>query len=164
MEEAMRKVAHFMRSMEIPTNPLADAGGGEDADKVLRHAAFVLARQARDLFATYTSSRIGSLQCEPAQDSRLLRAHLLVEEVSEALEALADRDEVALADALGDLEYVNMGTAVGYDIPLPEVFEEIHRSNMTKRKTQDGRLSKERNFSPADIDSVMRRARGRASS
>lgn len=41
-------------------------------------------------------------------------------------------DIVEVADALGDLEYVVNGMALTMGIPLPEVVEEIHRSNMTK--------------------------------
>lgn len=41
-------------------------------------------------------------------------------------------DLVGVADALGDLEYVVNGMALGTGIPLPEVVAEIHRSNMTK--------------------------------
>jgi predicted HAD superfamily Cof-like phosphohydrolase len=45
---------------------------------------------------------------------------------------MARTNVVAAADALGDLEYVVNGMALGMGIPLPEVVAEIHRSNMTK--------------------------------
>lgn len=41
-------------------------------------------------------------------------------------------DVVEVADALGDLEYVINGMALGMGINLPDVVAEIHRSNMTK--------------------------------
>lgn len=66
------------------------------------------------------------------RDPRLLRAKLMLSELSEVLDALATRDEVALADGLADLEYVTVGTAVTFAIPLGATFDEVHRSNMTK--------------------------------
>jgi len=69
------------------------------------------------------------------RDQRALRAELMLEELSEALTALATCDEVELADALADLSYVVTGTATTYDIPLSYVLEEVHRSNMSKTRT-----------------------------
>jgi predicted HAD superfamily Cof-like phosphohydrolase len=69
-------------------------------------------------------------------DERLYRAHLLVEELGECLQSMGMRHEVSFADALGDLQYVLSGTALTYAIPLKEVFDEIHRSNMTKIRTE----------------------------
>lgn len=66
------------------------------------------------------------------RDNRVIRAKLMVSELSEVLDALATRDEVALADGLADLEYVTVGTAVSFMLPLGAVFDEVHRSNMTK--------------------------------
>lgn len=67
-------------------------------------------------------------------DERLYRTYLMVEELREIVSAMAENNEVELADGLGDLSYVTSGTAVTYDIPLRSIVEEIHRSNMTKKK------------------------------
>lgn len=61
----------------------------------------------------------------------------MVSELSEVLDAMAERDEVALADGLADLEYVTVGTATTFDIPLGAVFKEVHTSNMTKSTVQE---------------------------
>lgn len=61
-----------------------------------------------------------------------LRAKLIAEELKEYIEACEAGDLVAIADALGDLEYVLLGTAVTHGIQLQPVFREVHRSNMTK--------------------------------
>lgn len=77
-----------------------------------------------------------------------MRLELIREELGELYEAcgyetsewnevvpvrqMARTNVVAAADALGDLEYVVNGMALGMGIPLPEVVAEIHRSNMTK--------------------------------
>ena len=75
---------------------------------------------------------------EKHSDPRLYRLYLMLEELGESAEALAIGDEEKLADGLGDLEYVTVGTNVTYDIPTRPVFDEIHRANMNKKKrTED---------------------------
>jgi predicted HAD superfamily Cof-like phosphohydrolase len=71
---------------------------------------------------------------------RGLRLALLDEEVDELREAMHAGDVVKIADALADIAYVVVGTAVPYGIPFDEVFREVHRSNMTK--TNDPGLGK----------------------
>ena len=66
-----------------------------------------------------------------------LRSHLILEETAELHEALAYGDEERALDALADLLYVLLGTAVTLDLPLAEAFDEVHRSNMTKTKQAD---------------------------
>jgi predicted HAD superfamily Cof-like phosphohydrolase len=98
----------------------------------------------------------------PGDDPKtdLVWVHLIAEEgVAELALAIADRDPVRIADALGDLAYVLFGTAVTYGVPLREVFEEIHRSNMTKavRAPGDTRLrDKGESYVPPDIKGVLR--------
>lgn len=60
------------------------------------------------------------------------RLRLLTEELKEYKLALLDKDVVQVADALGDLLYVVLGCAVAHGIELEPIFDEIHRSNMTK--------------------------------
>ena len=72
------------------------------------------------------------------------------------------RDLVGAADALGDLEYVVNGMALGMGIPLPEVVEEIHRSNMTKLGEdgkpiyrEDGKILKGPTYEQPDLNKVL---------
>lgn len=90
-------------------------------------------------------------------DSRLMRAHLILEEAAEVLLALAERDLVKLADGLGDLDYVTHGAAVAFGIPLDEIAEEIHRSNMTKAvRKGDVRLrNKGEDYQPPRIKEIL---------
>ncbi len=60
------------------------------------------------------------------------RHDFIQEELGEYKEALEAGDLVAIADALGDLLYVVLGTGVHHGIDLAPIFAEIHRSNMTK--------------------------------
>ena len=74
-------------------------------------------------------------------DPRLYRFYHKVEELGELAIAMGKRDEVETADALGDLQYLLLGDAVTFNIPMKEIFAEIHRSNMTKtRKSDDTRM------------------------
>lgn len=60
------------------------------------------------------------------------RHHFLLEELGEYYVANETGDLVGVADALADLAYVLFGTAVVHGIDLQPIFEEVHRSNMTK--------------------------------
>eukprot|EP00971_Amphidinium_carterae_P274961 5455892-Amphidinium_carterae.1 len=70
----------------------------------------------------------------PSCDRFALRYKLLAEELSEIQQAFRDGDITELADGLGDLLYVLIGTVLecGLHSALPPVLREIHRSNMTK--------------------------------
>ena len=61
-----------------------------------------------------------------------LRTKLIDEEFEELKTAFANENLIEIADALGDLLYVIYGTANSCGIDLQNVFDEIHKSNMTK--------------------------------
>lgn len=72
------------------------------------------------------------------------------------------RDLVEAADALGDLEYVTNGMALGMGVNLPEVVKEVHRSNMTKLGAdgkpiyrEDGKILKGPGFEQPDLKKVL---------
>jgi predicted HAD superfamily Cof-like phosphohydrolase len=60
------------------------------------------------------------------------RYHLILEELGEYAEAAEARDIVKIADAIADMLYVVLGTAVVHGIDVQPIFDEVHRSNMTK--------------------------------
>jgi len=62
----------------------------------------------------------------------LARVQLHTEELAEMIEALILRDEVALLDGLSDLQFITIGTALTFDMPLEEGHKEVCRSNLTK--------------------------------
>lgn len=62
---------------------------------------------------------------------------LIVEEAAEILMAAGSGDRSAFIDGLGDLLYVIIGRALEYNVDLNEVFERIHRSNMTKQVSNE---------------------------
>lgn len=92
-------------------------------------------------------------------NTAILRMTLMREELSELETALEDHDLNGIADGLADLLYVVLGTAVSCGINIEPVFNEVHRSNMTKfidgYRRADGKWIKGPSYSPADITSVL---------
>lgn len=93
-----------------------------------------------------------------------LRYELLKEENEEYKKAVAANDLTGVADALGDMLYVLCGTinAHGMQDIIKEIFDEIHRSNMTKLRKDgkpiyrsDGKVLKGKNYSPPDLGKIL---------
>ena len=93
----------------------------------------------------------------------LLRIRLMVEEVVETCRGILTGNLVETADGLADSLYVVFGTAIAYGIPIDKVFEEVHRSNMSKtpldEHSKGGKVLKA-GYSPADVAGILRRAAG----
>jgi predicted HAD superfamily Cof-like phosphohydrolase len=94
----------------------------------------------------------------------LLRYNLMKEENEEYLEACKKGDLVEIADALGDKMYILFGTILkhGLQHKIEEVFDEIHRSNMSKLDEngrpiyrEDGKILKSNKYFRPDIKSVL---------
>jgi predicted HAD superfamily Cof-like phosphohydrolase len=99
----------------------------------------------------------------PAEEA-MLRFNLLKEENEEYLEACKNGDVVEIADALGDLLYITFGTILrhGLQHKIEEVFDEIHRSNMSKLDAngqpifrEDGKVMKSERYFRPDIKSIL---------
>lgn len=102
-----------------------------EGDGVLATAAGVFAAIGKQLENGTTHPGVHN-KPGVTHDCRLMRVHLIAEELAELCVALLAQDKVQVLDALGDLLYVIVGTAVAFDLPLAEAFDEIQRSNMTK--------------------------------
>lgn len=87
-------------------------------------------------------------------DWRQYRSCLIIEETRELLEAMNSGNRVEMADALGDLLYVVYGTAVHFGFPIDEIMAEIHRSNMTRERTDFRMRNKGANFSPPNLENL----------
>ena len=63
-----------------------------------------------------------------------LRFELMKEENEEYMQAVIDKDVVEVADALGDQLYILIETILSHGMQevIVDVFNEIHRSNMSK--------------------------------
>lgn len=93
-----------------------------------------------------------------------LRHRLMAEENDEYLEAARNKDLVQIADALGDKLYILFGTIIAHGLQhkIQEVFEEIHRSNLSKLNEngkpiyrEDGKILKSNRYFLPDISSVL---------
>lgn len=93
-----------------------------------------------------------------------LRHRLMQEENDEYLEACRKGDIHLVADALGDQLYILFGTIIthGLQHKIEDVFDEIHRSNMSKLDDnrqpiyrEDGKVMKSNNYFLPDIKSIL---------
>lgn len=94
---------------------------------------------------------------------------LIEDKSNELVASLLAGDLVGIADGIGDLLYVVFGTAAAYGINIQEVFDEIHRSNMSKTvwnediqtytviKDEGGKVLKPEGYSPANIATIINR-------
>jgi predicted HAD superfamily Cof-like phosphohydrolase len=98
------------------------------------------------------------------EEEAMLRFNLLKEENEEYLEACRRGDTVEIADALGDILYIAFGTILrhGLQHKIEEVFNEIHRSNMSKLDAngqpifrEDGKVLKSELYFRPDIKKVL---------
>ncbi|MEU1733327.1 MazG nucleotide pyrophosphohydrolase domain-containing protein [Streptosporangium sp. NPDC020145] len=83
------------------------------------------------------------------------RQRFLDEEVNEVRKAVEAGDLENLAQELADVIYVTYGTALTYGIDLDEVLARVHRSNMTKEGSQDGKAVKGPDFEPVDLSDLF---------
>lgn len=97
-------------------------------------------------------------------DGALLRYELIREENEEYLEACREGNLTEIADALGDQLYILCGTILkhGMQHVIEEVFDEIHRSNMSKLGAdgkpiyrEDGKVLKGPNYFRPDIGKIL---------
>jgi predicted HAD superfamily Cof-like phosphohydrolase len=95
-----------------------------------------------------------------------LRHRLMEEENNEYLEACKKRDLVEIADALGDKLYILFGTIISHGLQhkIEEVFDEIHRSNLSKLDEnnkpiyrEDGKIMKSNRYFKPDIKNILGR-------
>ena len=74
---------------------------------------------------------------DASEDTRRLRIRLIQEEFDELKESMAAGNLAALAKEMADLLYVVYGTAVSYGIDMEPVFREVHRSNLSKVRSEE---------------------------
>ena len=103
-------------------------------------------------------------KAEIPENDYLLRYKLMREENEEYLEAAQNGDLVEIADALADQLYILLGTmhVHGMADKMEEIFDEVHRSNMSKLDEYgnpiyraDGKILKGSDFSEPNIASII---------
>jgi predicted HAD superfamily Cof-like phosphohydrolase len=94
-----------------------------------------------------------------------LRYNLIKEENEEYLDACKKGDIIEIADALGDQLYILFGTILkhGLQHKIEEVYDEIHRSNMSKLDEkgepifrEDGKILKSNLYFKPDIAKILK--------
>lgn len=117
-------------------------------------------REFHDTFRVPANENPALIRNELAE----LRHRLMLEENEEYLDACKKGDINLIADALGDQMYILFGTIISHGLQhkIEEVFDEIHRSNMSKlddnRKPifrEDGKVLKSNNYFTPDIKSIL---------
>ena len=115
-----------------------------------------------DVFSIGNASEL----CVIPERDYMLRYNLLKEENEEYLEACKNGDIVEIADALGDQLYILFGTILkhGLQHKIEEVYDEIHRSNMSKLDgngqpifREDGKILKSDRYFRPDIRGILDR-------
>lgn len=119
MQNALEAVRQFHAAMNAPASAVPTLLTGD------RAAAAALAERLKAL-ATETMAHAAE------EDVLSRRASMALEELGEWVEAHAQGDVVAAADAWADRAYVLFGDAVASGLPASALFDEVHRSNMTK--------------------------------
>jgi len=93
-----------------------------------------------------------------------LRYNLMKEELDEYKDAALKGDIIEVADALGDKLYILLGTILAHGMQdvIIDVFNEIHRSNMTKLtedgkvlRREDGKIIKSDRYEPPNLKSII---------
>lgn len=85
-------------------------------------------------FHELTRNNIEKYPIIPHYNRTNLRINLIQEELNELREAIHNNDLVEIADALCDISYVVSGSVLEFGLAdiFKELFEEVHRSNMSK--------------------------------
>lgn len=80
----------------------------------------------------------------PSEDRCKLRVALIAEELKELEVAILEKDIVAVADALCDIQYVLSGAVLEFGLgeKFKALFDEVQRSNMSKACTSEDEARK----------------------
>ena len=127
-------------------------------DFVPKVSASAMVREFHEVFGHPVADSPGLI----ADERAWLRYDLIAEELSELFDAILAGDMVAIADALGDLDYVVQGAFLEWGIPELDTVREIHRSNMSKMGADgkpiyksNGKIAKGPNFEEPDLEGVL---------
>jgi len=89
------------------------------------------------------------------------RVDFIMEEIAELTEALDNKDDVEILDALVDICYVAMGTAWLMGLPFEEAWKEVQRSNMEKIRQASDRsefdVVKPEGWKKPDIKGIVKK-------
>jgi len=99
-----------------------------------------------------------------SEDDYVLRYKLGKEELIEYFDACKDGDLIEVADAHADQLYILLGTMISHGMQdvIEDIFNEVHRSNMSKLGPdgkplyrEDGKVLKGPNYSPPNVSKYL---------
>lgn len=117
-------------------------------------------------FHTHFGLPAPTLPVQLTQDVLEFRYKFMKEELDEFMDGWHMNDLALMADALIDLVYVAMGTAVMMGLPWQLLWDEVQRKNMAKVKVANAAESKRSHhfdikkpegWTPPDIEGLLRR-------
>lgn len=120
--------------------------------------------KVRDFHEAFGIENAQNMTSDPKKTEYELRHRLMMEENDEYLEAAKDADIKEIADAVGDMLYILCGTILkhGLEDKIEPLFEEIHRSNMSKLDKngkpiyrEDGKILKSERYFKPDIMKII---------
>lgn len=122
--------------------------------------------QVKQFTEAYTGKEVPLDSIWPSDKERELRYNLMLEELNEYKDATT---QLEAADAIIDQLYILLGTAHSHGLGgwLVQLFDEVHRSNMSKipddgvcKFREDGKLLKPSTYSPPNLEPILNRKLG----
>jgi len=98
---------------------------------------------------------------EVSVEAREMACALIEEEAAEFRAAVEASDLVEVADAVADLLWVTIEAGLTFGVPIIPVFDEVHRSNLTKIETERrvvnnaGKIIAGPDFSPPNLRPIL---------
>lgn len=153
------KLHGYPRFCSLTSNPLVELGKLSEFSSV----DHMLGTSLIALKCLSGGLKDPSAQAMVQGDSRAYRIHLMSEELGEFCEAMRNGDKVAAAHELTDLLYTVIGTFDTYDLPMAELFMEVHLANMTKKRRPDDPRMRDKGdtYIPPDIKRILEEAKMR---
>lgn len=155
MKETQKKVTEFHLKHKFPVNISLQAN---------KNISWLLMWLICKVIFWFSKLAIRYWKISGANKESFYRIHLVLEELSEMMEAINNGDEIKAADGLGDLLYVVIGVATVYHLPAHEISEEVCRSNDTKKirtKSNIRLRDKGIGWQPPDFKKALRIGRSR---
>lgn len=101
---------------------------------------------------------IGERPAVPSKGTPQLRKNIIKEEYEELIEAMERGDLPEIADAICDLTYVILGTAVSYGMDVRPVWDAVQKTNMAKvggGEREDGKILKPDGWTPPPVKELI---------
>jgi hypothetical protein len=106
--------------------------------------------------------QVGTEPGFPADPILTLRVRLVGEEYREFLDAVYNEDLTDTVDAIADLIYVAIGTAVALGVDLRPVWDAVHAANLAKAggpRRADGKFLRPESWKHPDIKGILEKQR-----